>query len=342
MFLIRSRLICLLPALCIFLLSFQHSLLGVAPADDFEKYNARYGKSLFQTVEGDYEMRSYSSDGKSLRVVFFKSVPIAERITQRVQQPAEPGAINPFISEPLAFFKKHLMTRWSFTADQVDGLLPFKQTDDQTLTSNGIAMGWTSALCWVNASKGESTAEFNGFVVIPVQGTTVGGITAFLDKSIGLESKGNPDDSMGSVKKPAPAQKQPASEKSLGLETSLRDGPSATMIETLLRDFVAHKVSWSVLETKEKRKQEQFEEAYSKGMVSNDIRTAQITNEYTRSIEGETVYVYDFDLEVGMSWHAPALANVEPGVIPDVVKKRSFSAGIVKRGKKWYFGPAPK
>ena len=114
------------------------------------------------------------------------------------------------------------------------------------------------------------------------------------------------------------------------------------MIETLLRDFVARKASWSVLQTNDRRKQEQFEEAYSKGMVSNDIRTAKITNEYTRSIEGEIVYVYDFDLEVGMSWHSPALANVEPGIIPDLVRKRSFSAGIVKRGKKWYFESAPK
>lgn len=333
---------CLIPALGIFLLSFQQSLPGEPTADDFEKYKARYGKFLFQIVEGDYEMRSYSSDGRSLRVVFFKSVAIAERITQRVQQPAEPGALHRVISEPLAFFTKHLMTRWSFTADQVDGLLPFKRTDDQTMTSNGIAMGWTSALCWVTASKGDSTAEFNGFVVIPVQGTTIEGITAFLDKSIGLESKGNPEGSVASDKKPAPAQEQSAIEKSLGLETSLRDGPSATMIEALLRDFVARKPSWSVLQTNDRRKQEQFDEAYSKGMVSNDIRTAKMTNEYTRSIEGEIVYVYDFDVEVGMRWHSPVLANVEPGIIPDIVKKRSFSAGIVKRGKKWYFGPAPR
>jgi hypothetical protein len=322
--------------LFVLLLSTGHSLLADTTAETFANYDARYGRYVFNTVEGDYEMRSYSMDDKRLRVVLFKSVPIAELITQRVQPPAEPQALNRTTSEALSFFATHLTRRWSFTAEQVDGLVPFKRTDDETITSETISMGWTSAFCSVTATKGESTAEFKGFVVIPVQGTTINGITAFLDRSIGVENKRDQD------RTATPAPQGSVAEKSLNLETSLEDGPSSAAIESLLRDFVAHKASWSVLETTDKRKQQQFNEAYSKGIVSNDVRRAKITNEYTRSIEGETIYVYDFDLEVGMRWHSSVLASVERGVIPDLVRKRSFSAGIVKRGKKWYFGPAPR
>lgn len=321
-------------------------LLSVMPCSGYgrlgetpDKCSARYGKAVFANVEGDYEMRSYSSNGTDIRVAFFRSSSINERINRGPQPTTKPREVDQFSSDSIASFKKMLAADYSFTNEHVEELTPLKRVGERLLLSNWASMDRILAQCRIETNANDTAVSFEGVVFTEVPGTTFAASSAFLDKSIDLENKRNGDEAVALEKKPPPrAQKRPEVTPSLNLQTSLQEGPSSVVIESLLRDFVARKPSWSVIQSNDPREREKYARAYSMELVSNEIRAAAITNEYTRSIGGETIYIYDFDLTIGMSWHTPGIA----GAVPDLVQKRSFSAGIVKRGKKWYFEPALK
>ena len=134
----------------------------------------------------------------------------------------------------------------------------------------------------------------------------------------------------------------PAPTTRLHLETSLAGGPSSAAIESLLCDYVAQDASYSPSQ------RNGIVEAYQSGLFVNEVRKATITNEYTRSLDRETFFVYDFDVEVGMKSTplGARLSTAPPGVMDEIfsklVRKTSLSVGVVKRGKKWYIRAAPK
>lgn len=127
----------------------------------------------------------------------------------------------------------------------------------------------------------------------------------------------------------------------LKLETSLPDGPSSSAIETLLCDYLAHNPSYSPTQ------RSGVTEAYQNGLFVNKVRKAAITNEYTRTIDGETFFIYDVDVAVGIE-STPSGKRLLSGAPPELdeifgtlVRETSLSVGIVKRGKKWYIRAAP-
>lgn len=66
------------------------------------------------------------------------------------------------------------------------------------------------------------------------------------------------------------------------------------------------------------------------GFSPGEIVDLDITNEYTEEVEGQTVYVYDYELLVKYSADTRAfLTNEEEGV-------HTGSVSIVKRGDVWY------
>ena len=127
---------------------------------------------------------------------------------------------------------------------------------------------------------------------------------------------------------------QSAASKPLNLETALPDGPPPDVIETALRASVAKDPSWlpDYLNTP----QSFHYRGYEYGLVTNAVKQAKITNEYTRSIEGEVIYIYDFDVDVEISAHS----RVESHTMDS--PKHATSIAIVRRGKKWYPHAVPK
>jgi hypothetical protein len=127
----------------------------------------------------------------------------------------------------------------------------------------------------------------------------------------------------------------------LNLETSLPNGPSSSALESLLCDYLAHNSSYSPTQ------RSGVTEAYQNGLFVNEVRKAAITNEYTRTIDGEIFYIYDIDVAVVMK-STPSGKRLLSGAPPEIdqifgklVRETSLSVGIVKRGKKWYIRAAP-
>lgn len=120
-------------------------------------------------------------------------------------------------------------------------------------------------------------------------------------------------------KSPRQTRSEPA--QNLDLTTSLANGPSADVLEQGLRSFSAHNASLN-----RNSPNSGIADLYRQGAISNKVTAAKVSNEYARSIKDETVFVYDFDVEVSNSF-GPF--------------KSTVSFGFVKRGKKWYSIPTP-
>ena len=74
---------------------------------------------------------------------------------------------------------------------------------------------------------------------------------------------------------------------------------------------------------------------YQRGLVSNEIKNARVTNEYTRSIRGEIFYIYDVDVTVEI------VENAGGATIQLAEFAHPISVAVVKRGSKWYISSAP-
>lgn len=112
--------------------------------------------------------------------------------------------------------------------------------------------------------------------------------------------------------------------KPLNLETSLQDAPLADVIERALRSSVKSDPSW--LPRFGGVYPPNLYRGYKYGVVTNTVKRAKITNEYTRTVEGEVIFVFDFALDVEI---VAALGETMES------PNHEFSIGIVRRGKKW-------
>ena len=120
----------------------------------------------------------------------------------------------------------------------------------------------------------------------------------------------------------------------LNLKTSLQNGPPPDVIEKALRNSVNKDPSWlpGYLNTP----RSSHYQGYQYGLVSNSVKKAKITNEYTRSIEGEEIYIYDVEVDVEIAAHSPAESHTMES------PKHATSVGIVRRGTKWYIHAVPE
>jgi hypothetical protein len=118
------------------------------------------------------------------------------------------------------------------------------------------------------------------------------------------------------------------------------DRPSSDSLNALLKRYVAHDPSWfphlSNTGTNNIASPEQIDAMYERGLVSNEMKTAKVTNEYTRSIRGEIFYIYDVDVTAEIVEHAGG-ATIQLAEFA-----RSISVAVVKRGSKWNISSAPQ
>ena len=127
--------------------------------------------------------------------------------------------------------------------------------------------------------------------------------------------------------------KHDSSTGALNLETSLQGGPSALELENLLQMYVEYNTRYypveepSVKDEHTDKAWHAIKETYAMQTAHNKITSAKITNEYTRTINGETAYVYEFDLSLTYS-----LANL----IAEKYKKNGSTVKVTQRGRKWY------
>ena len=117
------------------------------------------------------------------------------------------------------------------------------------------------------------------------------------------------------------------------------DGPPMDVVETALRNSISQDPSWLPRGLELSR-------GYAAGYVKNIVTQAELTNQYTRSVEGEVMYIYDFKVDVDVA--VTVLQDVRKGAAGGIgartlaSPKHQTSLGIVRRGKKWYTHAVPR
>ncbi|MEI8294975.1 MAG: tetratricopeptide repeat protein [Alphaproteobacteria bacterium] len=107
----------------------------------------------------------------------------------------------------------------------------------------------------------------------------------------------------------------------LNLEVSLNDGPSAETLETLLRGLVLKDRAWVPEGVLNEWRNAGLSGAQIEMATVNKIESAKVTNEYTKEMRGEIIYVYEIDVDVVMVFFHT---------------RKTILVGAVKRGKKFY------
>ncbi len=99
------------------------------------------------------------------------------------------------------------------------------------------------------------------------------------------------------------------------LQTSLRGGPEPAMMATILSKWLKGDTSFNRYPSQD------MDDMYEMGVIGNTMKDIQINNEYTRKVDGEVVFFYDFQVEVTNAY----------GPV-----RKAISCSFVKRGKRWY------